>query len=83
MHAAMERAATYQVTPNNGSADIADEGGVGTDGPIDMLLNRSNRPQQQLAWLGMENLALDETSNFLNGDMLVYMYLTSTILESN
>lgn len=48
-----------------------------------VLVNRFNPPQQQHFFPTMENLGLEETSSFLDGDMLGYMHHTSTILQSN
>ena len=83
MHPAMEEAETFQVTSSPASVEIANEGGVGTDGPIHALVNRFSPPQQEHFFPAMSNLGLEETFSFLNGDMLGYMRHTSTILESN
>lgn len=83
MHAAIQMSERFQVTEGIGSAAIAAGGGVGDDGPVDVLVNRFNPPQQQHFFPAMENLGLNETSSFLNGDLLGYMHHTSSILESN
>lgn len=83
MHAAMQNAETYQATSVVGSQAIADEGGVGVEGPVHALVNRFNPPQQQHFFPTMENLGLEETASFLNGDMLGFMHHTSMIFNSN
>lgn len=83
MHAAMRKAETYQVTSSPGSEAIAEEGGVGMNGPIHALVNRFNPPQQQQFFPTMQNLGLEQTASFLDGDMLGWMYHTSMIFESN
>ena len=83
MHAAMENAETYQVTSVNGSVGIADAGGVGYDGPIHALVNRFSPRQQELFFPTMQNLGLEQTYEFLNGDMLGWMRHTSGILNAN
>lgn len=83
MHAAMENAETFQVTSVNGSVGIAEAGGVGYDGPIHALVNRFSPKQQELFFPTMQGLGLDETYEFLNGDMLGWMRHTSGILNAN
>ena len=83
MHAAMQKAETYQVTSVNGSVGIAEAGGVGYDGPIHALVNRFSPPQQELFFPTMQGLGLEQTFEFLNGDMIGWERHTSGILNAN
>jgi hypothetical protein len=83
MHAAMQKAETYQLTSVNGSAGIAAAGGVGYKGPIHALVNRFSPPQQELVFPTFQNLGLRQTYEFLNGDMIGWMRHTSAILGTN
>lgn len=83
MHAAMENAEAFQLTSVKGSAGLAAAGGIGYQGPIHFLVNRFSPPQQELFFPTMDNLGLDETYQFLNGDVIGYMRHTSNILNAN
>ncbi|GAB7366759.1 hypothetical protein MBLNU230_g0713t1 [Neophaeotheca triangularis] len=83
MHAAMQQAESFQVTTVPGSTAIATRGGSGHDGPIRALVNRLNPPQQQAFFPTMAELGLQETSGFLNGELLGYMRHTSAIDNFN
>jgi choline dehydrogenase-like flavoprotein len=80
IHAASTARETYQLTTTNGSAGIV---GVGEGGPIHFLVNRFSPPQQEAFFPTMQNLGLEQTYKFLDGDMLGWMRHTSMILDSN
>ncbi|KAK3110190.1 hypothetical protein LTR53_015778 [Teratosphaeriaceae sp. CCFEE 6253] len=80
MHPAMEKQEIFQRTSVNGSAGIV---GVGDAGPIHVLVNRFNVPQQEAFFPTMQNLGLSQTFSFLNGDMLGWMRHTSNIFNNN
>ncbi|KAK4543207.1 hypothetical protein LTR36_005757 [Oleoguttula mirabilis] len=80
IHAAMKAQETFQITPTKGEDGIV---GVGTQGPIHFLVNRFSPAQQELFFPSMQNLGLNETHTFLDGDMVGYMRHTSMILGSN
>lgn len=83
MHSAMEEAETFQRTSTKGEAGLAEAGGIGFNGPIHFLMNRFSPPQQELVFPTMQNLGLNKTSEFLNGDLIGYMRHTSNILNAN
>lgn len=80
MHSAMEAVEHFQQTPAEGSAGLR---GVGEDGPINFLVNRHLPPQNEAYFPAMENLGLNQSLGFLDGDMLGYTHHTSNILRSN
>lgn len=80
MHNAMIKQETFQRTSTPGSAGIV---GVGTTGPIHFLVNKFDPAQQELFFPSMQNLGVNETYSFLNGDMIGYMRHTSNILGTN
>ena len=80
MHSAMKKQETFQLTPTKGEVGIV---GVGEGGPIHFLVNRFDPPQQELFFPTMQNLGLNETFTFLDGDMLGWMRHTSSILRTN
>lgn len=83
MHAAMQKAETFQLTSVKGSMGIAEAGGVGYEGPVHFLVNRYSPPQQELFFPTMANLGLNQTYEFLDGDLIGYMRHTSNILGTD
>ncbi|KAK3678885.1 hypothetical protein LTR78_001338 [Recurvomyces mirabilis] len=82
MHTAMEAQETYQATSVAGSAGLVSQG-VGDSGSIHFLVNRFSPPQQEAFFPTMQNLGLNQTYEFLNGDMIGWMRHTSNILGTN
>ena len=80
MSAAIRQAETYQLESIEGSTGVT---GVGYHGPIDSLVNRFSPPQQEAFFPAMQNLGLQQTFGFLNGDMLGWMRHTSNIRLDN
>ncbi|KAK0837713.1 hypothetical protein LTR03_012583 [Friedmanniomyces endolithicus] len=80
MHPAMKVQETFQRTSVNGSSEII---GVGEAGPIRVLVNDFTVPQQEVFFPAMQNLGLDQTFSFLDGDMLGWMRHTSNIFNNN
>lgn len=80
MHAAIRAAETFQLTSVNGSAGVT---GTGDEGPIHALISRFTTPQNEQFFPTMQSLGYNQTSDYLNGDMLGYMRHTSNVLGSN
>lgn len=76
--AAMLKAETFQRTNDQYGTE-----GLGTDGPIQTLINRLQPSQQQGFYPAMESLGVGLNLNSLNGNPLGSMYHMSNVRESN
>lgn len=83
MHSAMMKSETWQLTNQTGADGIEEEGGIGEHGPIHFLLNRWSPPQEEMFYPTMENLGINQTNSFLDGDLLGWERHTSNLLETN
>lgn len=80
MFTAMRAVEEYHITPANGSAELE---GYGTEGPINFLINRLAPPQQEQFFPAMQNLGIEQTERYLDGELIGYMRHTSNIQPSN
>ena len=80
MFTAMREVEEYHLTPANGSVELE---GYGTEGPINFVINRLAPPQQEQFFPAMQNLGLEQTNSYLDGELIGYMRHTSNIQPSN